>query len=336
MSDPSASGWGRGFRSILRAQETSLIVGDLAIILVVYLAGTKGFFTFSTLSNVTHDVALYGTMALGAAVVIIAGGIDLSVGSVVALSAVLSAQMLQSWLPELVFYEQLPSWAPAAIAIAVSLAAGLVVGLLHAFLINQVRLPPFVATLATMAALRSLAKIVSESRPIAITDRAFYKLGRYPLDYTLWIFLALAVLMSVTMGLTVLGRHLYALGGNENAARLSGLHVNRLKTFAYVASAMLSALAGVLFAGRIGQGDSEMGKAYELWAITAAVVGGCRLAGGAGSIRGTVLGMILVRIIISATAQLNLGVSSDQIEGIVLGVVVVLAVALNQRLRGKS
>lgn len=328
------SGVGDRVRSILRAQETGLLIGIAAILLAIKLLGIQGFFGVTSLRNVVHEASLFGIMALGAAVVIIAGGIDLSTGAVVALSAVVSARLLGEWLPAISYFENSGPAAPAAVAVLASLATGLAVGLLHAFLINQVRLPPFVATLATMAGLRSLAKIISKAQPIGIRNKVFTKLGGDAFGSTFWIFLGISITISVVMGLTVLGRHLYALGGNENAARLSGLRPRRLKTIAYVISATLSALAGILFAGLIEQGDSEMGKAYELHAITGAVVGGCRLSGGAGSIRGAVLGVLLVRIIIQATNLLNLGISSDQIEGIVLGAVIVLAVALNQRLRG--
>jgi ribose/xylose/arabinose/galactoside ABC-type transport system permease subunit len=120
------------------------------------------------------------------------------------------------------------------------------------------------------------------------------------------------------------------------AARLSGLPTQRLKTVAYGLSGMLAALGGILFAGRIGQGDPRLGVSYELYAITAAVVGGCSLSGGVGSIRGTVLGLFLIQIVIKGTGLLVRGIDSAQIEGLVLGTVVVLAVAFNQRFRARA
>jgi ribose/xylose/arabinose/galactoside ABC-type transport system permease subunit len=150
------------------------------------------------------------------------------------------------------------------------------------------------------------------------------------------------------MGATVLGRHLFALGGNEAAARLSGLKIRRLKAFAYGLSGVLAALTGILFAGRSGQASSQLGIAYELFAITAAVVGGCSLAGGVGSIRGTVLGLILLQILIRGTGivvrkldftlfktHIVIELNSTQVEGLVLGTVIILAVAINQRFRPK-
>ena len=151
--------------------------------------------------------------------------------------------------------------------------------------------------------------------------------------YTVPIFVTVAIVMSIMMGATVLGRHLFALGGNETAARLSGLRTKRLKTIAYAISGMLSALGGVLFTGNTGQAQGTMGVSYELYAITAAVVGGCSLSGGIGSIRGTVLGLVLIQIVIKGTGIVVKGIDSSQIEGLVLGTVVVLAVAFNQRFR---
>ena len=136
------------------------------------------------------------------------------------------------------------------------------------------------------------------------------------------------------MGWTVLGRHLFALGGNETAARLSGLRTNRLKAVAYGLAGTLSAIGGILFTGYSGQADSRLGTTYELTAITAAVVGGCSLSGGLGSIRGAVLGLLLTQIVLKGTGILVRGIDSTQIEGLVLGTVVLLAVALNQRVRG--
>jgi ribose/xylose/arabinose/galactoside ABC-type transport system permease subunit len=137
------------------------------------------------------------------------------------------------------------------------------------------------------------------------------------------------------MGCTVLGRHIFALGGNEAAARLSGLRTQRLKAIVYGLSATLSALGGILFTGLNGQADSRLGVTYELIAITAAVVGGCSLSGGIGSIRGTVLGLLLTQIVIKGTGLVVRGIDSTQIEGLVLGTVVILAVAFNQQFRAR-
>ena len=281
---------------------------------------------------------------------IISGGIDLSVGAVVAISSVVCAKLMTQWLnfgP--------PDVPPAnwviLLAMGLTLLLGLFIGLFHAFLINKFGLPPFIATLATMSGLRSLASILSGDRSIVVDYPLFRLLGKSE-EMTFATFAVVAVAISVMMGATVLGRHLFALGGNEAAARLSGLKVQRLKQFAYGLSGLLAALAGLLFAGKNGEASSEMGRSYELFAITAAVVGGCSLAGGVGSIRGTVLGLVLLQTLIRGTsivvrkidfvlpaflgkAHVVVELNSTQLEGLVLGGVIIVAVAINQRLRPK-
>lgn len=330
---PSADG--RSWFAIVRSPEFGLVVGILLVLGLIYLLEpAHSFFSYYSRKTLLHQIALYGVLSIGAAVVIIAGGIDLSVGAVVALASVVSAKLVTEWLPGASATAP-PSGAVVAAAIALTLVMGIVVGLLHAGLINWLRLPPFIATLATMAGLRSLAIILSKNQSINVSFDAYRLLGRDPW-YTVPIFLAIALATSVMMGNTVLGRHLYALGGNEKAAHLSGLPTRRLKTIAYGLSAMLSAAGGILFTGKSGQAQGTMGVAYELYAITAAVVGGCSLAGGVGSIRGTVLGLVLIQIVIKGTGLIPWGIDSTQVEGLVLGTVVILAVAINQWFRGRS
>jgi ribose/xylose/arabinose/galactoside ABC-type transport system permease subunit len=318
---------------IFKAPEWGLVAGIAAVLTIIYfLDRDYAFFREVNIRPLLHRVALFGVLAIGAAVVIIAGGIDLSTGAVVALSSVVSAKLMTEWLRTGGPSAPPPSVALVSFAITLTLLLGLTIGLVHALLINGLRLPPFIATLATMAGLRSLATILCHNRTINVPFDAFRVLGKEAW-LTLAIFSGVAIFMSVLMGWTVLGRHLFALGGNETAARLSGLRTNRLKIVAYGLSGTLSALGGILFTGNSGQADSRLGTAYELTAITAAVVGGCSLSGGIGSIRGTVLGLLLTQIVLKATGIVVKGIDSTQIEGLVLGTVVLLAVGFNQRFR---
>lgn len=340
MSDPTRRGEAGGgglLAAALRAPEWSLLLAICAVLGGIYLkqAPPRSFFQPGNLSTLSHTIAMLGVLAIGAAVVIIAGGIDLSVGSIVALSAVVAGKLMTEWLPG-----ARPSGSPIspgviAAAMALTLGLGAAIGLLHAFFITFFRLPPFIATLATMAGLRSLAIVISKNQSVNVNFPAFRMFGADNL-YTVPIFLAVAFAASVVMGATVLGRHLYALGGNEAAARLSGLPTRRLKMIAYGLSGMLSALGGLIFAGNSGQGKGTMGVSYELIAITAAVVGGCSLSGGVGSIRGTVLGLILIQIVIKGTGLVVTQIDPTQIEGLVLGTIIVLAVAFNQKIRGRG
>jgi ribose/xylose/arabinose/galactoside ABC-type transport system permease subunit len=335
---PAARGdGGRGpLGRLLRSNELGLVVAIAAALgLIAALDPSRAFFGAYSLRTLAHNAALFGVLAVGAAVVIIAGGIDLSVGSVVALAGVVAARLATQWLPGAHATGAPLPVATVAAAVALVLLLGAAIGGLHAFMITLLRLPPFIATLATMAGLRGVANLVSHNRPITLASPTFRVLGSEN-AWTVPIFAGVALGASLMMGATVLGRHLYALGGNEAAARLSGLRTGRLKLVAYAISGMLAALAGVLFTGNTGQADYRMGVTYELYAITAAAVGGCSLAGGVGSIRGTVLGLVLIQVVIKGTGLVVRGIDPSQIEGIVLGAVVVLAVALNARVRGRE
>ncbi len=328
-----ARGGPLSFLRIFRSPEWGLLLAIAAALLVIYfLDSSHAFFYGYRVQTLFHNVALFGLLAIGASIVIISGGIDLSTGSLVALASVMSAKLLTDWLHR-GGSAAAPSAGLVVVAISLTLLMGLLIGLFHALLITMVRLPPFIATLATMAGLRSLAKIADGNHTVTVRYDAFRFLGD---DYrvSLGIFLVAAVFFSVLMGNTVLGRHIYAMGGNETAARLSGVRTRRLKFIVYGVSGFLSALGGVLFAGKNGLGDHSLGISYELIAITAAVVGGCSLSGGIGSIRGTVLGLLLTQIVIQGTGQVApKGIDSTTIEGLVLGTVVILAVAFNQLVR---
>jgi ribose/xylose/arabinose/galactoside ABC-type transport system permease subunit len=315
------------WRWLAGSTEAGLVIAIAVSLAVIFaLDRQHAFFQPSNLQRVLHETALFGVLAVGAAIVIIAGGIDLSVGSTVALSAVVVAKLMREWLPGASPDGSAVPNVVVIAAIGLTLLMGLAIGVAHALLINELRLPPFIATLATLAGLRSVAIIASNNQSISIRSGNFRFLGAN----------MVAVLAGLMMGGTVLGRHLYALGGNEAAARLSGLRTKRLKIVAYAISGVLAALAGILFTGFTGNANPRMGNAYELQAITAAVVGGCSLSGGVGSIPGTVLGLILLKLVIKGTGIVVPKVDPSQIEGLVLGIVVVMAVAFNQRVRGRG
>jgi ribose/xylose/arabinose/galactoside ABC-type transport system permease subunit len=297
--------------------------------------------------EILRQTALLGTFALGAGIVIISGGIDLSSGSVIAFSGSVCGLTMAALAPVdpdtgLRSMEALGAgWLVVAIGGAV--ATGLAIGTLHAWLITSIGLPPFVATLASLVGLRSLARIMNQ----AVTDSLGQRVTKITLDNELlleldrlwWIpvvvFLALSVLTWFLMNRTVVGRHLYAMGGNEEAARLSGIRTDRLKWLAYVIGATTAAIAGVLYAARAGAVDPvTMGLGYELNAIAAAVVGGCSLTGGLGFIPGIMLGVLFLRVVIYSVSKVIKG-SSDQYEGLIVGVLIVLAVAFNE-LRGRT
>ncbi|MEX1228828.1 MAG: ABC transporter permease [Planctomycetaceae bacterium] len=323
--------------------EVKLLTAIVIVVLITALADTNHNYWHNpaaSITDVARQTTVLGIFALGAACVIISGGIDLSAGSVICFSGTMCATLMLWLAPERMQSPDTPLGTGVIItAIAGTLFIGFLVGSLHAWLITVVGLPPFVATLATLVGLRSLARAVCEhatavwlggSRSqINIFDTSFRNLTT-SVGMRCVLFLGLAGLMWLMMSKTVVGRHLHALGGNEEAARLSGIRTDRLKWLAYCVSAMLSSLAGILYIGEQSLAEPQtLGRGYELNAIAAAVVGGCSLQGGIGTIPGTVFGALFLRVVIDGVAKI-IKTGADVYEGLIVGVVVVCAVAFSQ------
>ncbi len=334
-SGPSARGWrSRGEWGLALAAVVVLVLTTLIDSQHTYWLRPK-----DSAIEIIRQTSLLGIFALGSAVVIISGGIDLSCGSAIAFGGTTCATLLLLLAPQEMRNAEPLGSGVIATAIAGTLLVGFLIGSLHAWLITAVGLPPFIATLATLVGLRSLGRALienatfsvlgSRSTQIQIYDDSF----RY-LANSVWIpavvFLLLAVAMWVLLTRTVPGRHLYALGGNEEATRLSGIRTDRLKWLAYSIGAMLSTLAGVFYIADQSVADPQtLGRGYELNAIAASVVGGCSLQGGVGTIPGTFLGCLFLRLVIDGVAKI-IKTGADVYEGMIVGVVVVVAVAFGQ------
>ncbi|MCC7490888.1 MAG: ABC transporter permease [Fimbriimonadaceae bacterium] len=323
-----------GLGRLAGAREAGLLAAILIVVGIIVVCGkSKEFFGATNQVNLWRQIGLLGMFAVGEAVVIIAGGIDLSVGSVIAFAGMVGTLALNR-LGGAGGSGDLSGGALLSGVLA-ALGVGLLTGLLHTLLITRLKLPPFIATLGTLAGLRSAAELITNSVPVTCAYERFRVLsqGTNPL----YAFLVVLLLVGLMMRGSRAGRQIAALGGNEEAARLSGLATGRLKGYAYGVCAVLAALGGVFYAAYSGQGDPRAGQAYELRAIAACVVGGCSLAGGEGTILGVALGVLLLEITLNG---IMLVVSSNptQWQGLVVGVVVIAAVALNnarQRRLGK-
>jgi ribose/xylose/arabinose/galactoside ABC-type transport system permease subunit len=292
--------------------------------------------------EILRQSALLGVFAIGAAIVIIAGGIDLSSGSVIAFSGSVCAAIMLALAPVDSAGNRLTDDLGAgvfAVAILGTLLVGFLIGTFHAWLITVVGLPPFVATLASLVGLRSLARVFVQETTAVLTDKTdqiYIRDQTFSMLANTWwipvcIFLAISFTAWVLMSRTVAGRHLYAMGGNEAAARLSGIRTEHLKWLAYCIGAMTASIAGILYTAEVGAAAPQvLGKGYELNAIAAAVVGGCSLQGGVGTISGTMLGVLFLRVVIDSVAKIVRFGSADDFEGIIVGVLVVLAVAFNE------
>jgi ribose/xylose/arabinose/galactoside ABC-type transport system permease subunit len=337
-SGPPGVARGRG---VLRS-ELALALAIVAVIVFTGLVDQNHtYFTSAKASAVIilRNTVILGIIALGAAVVIIGGGIDLSVGSMMAFSATICALVMTLFTDPSDKMLMRVSGIGVALGVGCGLLAGLAVGTLHAWLITSIRLPPFVATLATLVGLRSFARALcefvttqrwgSQYQQVNVNTPFFIYIKQHlAVGTTLLVLLALATWF--VLARTVLGRHLYALGGNEQAARLSGIQTDNVKWFAYCFGAMTASLAGLLAMadGSVAQ-PVNLARGYELNAIAAAVVGGCSLQGGVGTVGGTVLGALFLRVVIDAVAKL-IKAGADVYEGMIVGIVVVLAVTFTQ------
>ena len=282
--------------------EWSLLLAIVIAIIFTAIVDTNHTYLFrpvESLRDIARNSAMLGIFSLGAAVVIIAGGIDLSSGSMIALSGtVCSVTMLALAPAEMMAFKPVGS-VVVLVAVLASLLTGFFVGTLHAWLITVVRLPPFIATLATLVGLRSFARAVCESSTAILTPTKSalinvadptFKAVRDNVWFSVITFLVLAFFTWIMLSRTVLGRHLKALGGNEQAARLAGIRTENVKWFAYCFGAMTAALAGLFYvANESVAAPVNQGRGHELTAIAAAVVGGCSLSGGVGTVQGTIL-----------------------------------------------
>ncbi len=273
---------------------------------------TSAFLTPDNLANVLLQSAINAVLAAGMTFVILTGGIDLSVGSVLALSGMVLGRLLQSGVP----------W-PAAVLLG--LLVGALLGLVNGLLITRGKLPPFIATLGMMSAARGLALVFSGGRPESGFEPGFLALGEGP---------ALLALMGVVYALawltlqrTVFGRSVYAVGGNEQAAWLSGIDTAAVKSLVYVLSGLLAGLAAAMLTARLNSAQPIAGVMYELDAIAAVVIGGTSLAGGQGSVLGTLLGALIMSVLRNG---LNLLEVSADMQQVVIGVVIILAVLLDR------
>jgi ribose transport system permease protein len=286
---------------------------------------THPFFNLENALLVLKYSSIYGIAAVGAAVVIISGGIDLAPGAVIALSGVVTGHLFVA------------SGLPLGTSVAAGLLVGLASGLLTSLLIVKVRLPPFIATLGMMGIARGIAFIITEGRYYDVSSKlapGWRPLGLPPDWLAPVVLLVMAVVFQILMTRFQWGRAVFAIGGNETAALFSGIAIGRVKTTVYVLSGALAAVAGVVLVIVQGQGKADLATGYELDIIASAVVGGASLTGGRGSVAGAVLGTLIFGVLRNALPQIPGATFYDRL---IVGVVVIAIVVMDQlMLRKKS
>jgi inositol transport system permease protein len=295
--------------------------GLLFVILIVGLAltlATDTFLSLANLTNVARQVSINGILAVGVTFVLLTAGVDLSLGSVVALSGVACATFAH------------PGEHAVVVPIAVGLLTGAACGLVNGILVTRGGVAPFIVTLGMMTVARGLALILSGGRPVANMSTELTALAGDFLGVPIPVLCFAGVAFAAWFFLRDfrLGRHVYAVGGNEQAARAAGVPVERVKLFAYGVCGLLTGLAGVVLAARITTGQPNAGQAYELDAIAAVVIGGTSLAGGVGTITGTLLGVLLIGVINNG---LDLTGVSSYYQAVIKGLIIVGAVWLDRR-----
>jgi putative xylitol transport system permease protein len=295
-----------------------IIISFVALIIILSLANPY-FLTEPNLLNVLRQVSINGLLAVGMTYVILAGGIDLSVGSVLAFSGLVAARLVTGSEP-----------APTTLAISAAIIVGAGFGMINGSLIAAVGIPPFVATLGMLSAARGATLLFSNGRPIASLSYEFRQLGQgsfFNLPLPALIFAVVAIAAWTILGFSVFGRHLYAVGGNVRSARTSGVATGRIIFSVYVIMGALAGLAGAVLTARTSAAVPQAGLGYELDAIAAVVIGGTSLTGGVGKIAYTIIGVLIIGTINNGLDLL--GVSSYY-QQIVKGTIIVVAVVIDK------
>jgi len=292
----------------------------LVVFIIVLAFVSDNFFTVNNMLNLLRQVSINGLIAFGMTFVILTGGIDLSVGSMLALGSALTAGLLTSGIDPL-------------LAIFIGLLIGLILGAINGIIITKGKVAPFIATLATMTIFRGATLVYTDGKPITgLSDSfTFEMIGKgylFGIPFPVIIMLIIFFILIFLLQNTVFGRQVYAIGGNEEASILSGIKVDRIKIWIYSLVGMLSVLAGIIMTSRLNSAQPTAGTSYELDAIAAVVIGGTSLAGGRGRIAGTLIGVLIIGVIDNGLNLLNV---SSFYQQIVKGGVILVAVLLDRR-----
>lgn len=309
----------------------SLLVLILMVIAISLLSDR--FLTAPNGWNIMRQISVNVCLSIGMTMIIIAGGIDLSVGSILALAGAVTAGLIKSPMPIPWLGIQLDF--TLAGALLAGIAVGMLLGWFNGLMITRVRIPPFVATLGMLSIARGLTMLWTKGFPITGLGSSFAIIGTASFlgaPVPVWISGLLVLLFIIVTNKTRFGRYIYAVGGNEQAARLSGLNVDRIKLWVYTIAGGLSAIAGLIATSRLDSAQPNAGIGYELDSIAAVVIGGTSLSGGRGSIWGTVIGCLIIGVLNSGLVLLDVSPFWQQV---VKGVVILVAVAID-RLRNQE
>ena len=290
---------------------------SLIILFVALAVASPHFLTNTNLSSVVRQTAVINIMALGMTIIIISGGIDLSVGAILGMGGLLGTMAMERGY-------SIP------MGIAIGIGAGLLCGLVNGTLITRLKIAPFIVTLGTLGIFRGVTLIVSKGLPVHKVPEGFSFLGEgtvLKVPFVLWLLVACAFAMHFTLEHTRLGRYAFAIGSNSAAAVYAGIPVAFHTTAVYAIGGMLTGLAGMIEASRLMTGQPTAGQGYELQAIAAVVIGGGSLHGGEGSVVGTLIGAFIMGLLSNGSDLLGV---SNYVQQVVIGVVIILAVTVDE------
>jgi ribose transport system permease protein len=328
MAESTTTIRGGAFTAALLSPETRrklMAFTSLILIVVIFSLASPNFFQTSNLMSVLLATAVNGVLAVASTFIIITGGIDLSVGTAMTFTAVISGVFITMW--------HLPMWT----GILMAPVTGMVCGLFSGTFVTKLKIPPFIATLGMMMVTKGLSMVISGTKPIYFTDTPAYSnislgsvvgaaIPKLPMPNAVLLLLLLAVLASLVLNKTLLGRYTFALGSNEEAVRLSGVNVDRWKIAVYAFSGILVGMAGLLISSRLNSAQPALGQGYELDAIAAVVIGGTSLSGGEGTILGTIIGAFIISTLTNGLRILSV---PQEWQTVVTGVIIIIAVYLD-------
>jgi ribose transport system permease protein len=314
---------GKTVRRSRRALDQFITFGAVIVLFIVFSITAKNFFTLRSVLSLALQTSAVTIMGIGVTFAIITGGIDLSIGSIIALSGTIAV---------MVAIAGVPVW----LSMIIGLLVGVVCGLLNGLMVTRLKLPPFIATLGMMMVARGVALTITNANawpaPAGFGDLGnitiFGTGPKFPgISYPVIIMVVVAIIFSFILSKMRIGRYIYAVGSNEEAARLSGIKVNQVKIIAYIISGLLAALVGIILASRMVTSQPNSAVVYELNAIAAAVIGGTSLMGGVGTVLGSVIGSFIIGIL---TVGLTMAGANYFLQQIVVGLVVIGSVTIDQ------
>lgn len=325
MPESNVSALALGKKSSSAAARQKLFAfSSLILLLIAFSIASPNFFQADNLIAIMLATAVNGVLAVGVSFIIITGGIDLSVGTMMTFCAVMAAQVVANW------------HLPVFLGLAAAVLTGIVCGGISGLMVAKLKLPPFIATLGMNMLTKGLSLIIAQSKPIYFTDAPIFSqismgtlfgfITGFQIPNAVVIFFVIAILASVVLNKTAFGRYTFAIGSNEEAVRLSGVNTDRWKIADYVVSGAICGIAGILIASRLNSAQPALGQGYELDAIAAVVIGGTSLSGGEGTILGTVIGAFIMSVLTNGLRILSV---PQEWQIVTTGVIIIFAVYLD-------